>query len=109
MLLSHPDHLTHKITRMQKTLHTLGMALLLVFSAKGQVTQINADESLEMLTPLTETKTLFTSGRNGTLWVSEAKSLYFNRRAGHGAEREVHIQRHYPGARHRPVFNRWHI
>jgi ELWxxDGT repeat protein len=56
---------------MQKTLHTLGMALLVAFSVKGQVTQINADQSLELVTPLTESKTLFASGLNGTLWVSE--------------------------------------
>jgi ELWxxDGT repeat protein len=56
---------------MKKLLHTLGPSLLLVVAANAQVTQINADESLEMLTPLTESKVLFTSGRNGTLWVSE--------------------------------------
>lgn len=56
---------------MQKALHTLGIALLTVFSVNGQVTQINANQSLELVTPLTAGKTLFLSGKDGTLWVSE--------------------------------------
>lgn len=56
---------------MQKALHTFSMALLLGISAHAQVTQINANQSLDLLSPLTGSKTLFSSTKDGTIWVSE--------------------------------------
>ncbi len=56
---------------MQKTLHTISMALLFGLSANAQVTQINANQSLELIGALNGTKTLFHSAKDGTLWVSE--------------------------------------
>jgi ELWxxDGT repeat protein len=56
---------------MQKALHTFFAVLFLGSMAAAQVTRINANQSLELLGPLNGTKTLFTSGKDGTIWVSE--------------------------------------
>jgi ELWxxDGT repeat protein len=60
-----------KNTRMQKALHSFSFALLLGMAAHAQVTRINANQSLEMIGALNQTKTLFHSAKDGTMWVSE--------------------------------------
>ncbi len=77
---------------MQKALHTFSMAILLGSTAGAQVTQINANESLKVLTPIGGGKTLFTSDKNGTLWVSEgtaATTLQLNPNISTGGQGAV--------------------
>lgn len=60
---------------MQKALHTFSMALLLGIAANAQVTQINANQSLELIGALNGSKTLFHSAKDGTIWVSEGTAV----------------------------------
>ena len=62
---------THQTFCMKQLLHTVCMAILLAPGARGQVTQINANQSLQFLSAINNSKTLFVSDRDGTIWVSE--------------------------------------
>lgn len=55
---------------------TLFLFVLVAFlSSSAQVTQINANNSLDLVAPLNSVKTLFTSDEDNTLWVSEGTAV----------------------------------
>jgi ELWxxDGT repeat protein len=56
---------------MKKTCTLLTLALVSFVIGIAQVTQINVDKSLDVVTPLNSVKTLFVSGEDDRLWVSE--------------------------------------
>ncbi len=60
---------------MHKILHTGSIAFLFAMGVQAQVTQINANQSLELVSPLNSTKTLFRSAANSTMWVSEGTAV----------------------------------
>lgn len=56
---------------MKKAVFTTAFAVVLFSPLWGQVTQINSNQSLELVAPINNVKTIFVSGINSTLWVSE--------------------------------------
>lgn len=56
---------------MKKAVFISAFAVAFALPSWGQVTQINANNSLELVAPINSVKTIFVSNRNSTLWVSE--------------------------------------
>lgn len=56
---------------MKKAVFTTAFAVVFSCSLWAQVTQINANQSLELIAPINSVKTIFVSDINSTLWVSE--------------------------------------
>ena len=56
---------------MKKAVFISAFAVAFALPSWAQITQINANNSLELVAPINSVKTIFVSNRNNTLWVSE--------------------------------------